>query len=79
MTGPVEHTRLYFRKVGYTRYGKSHSTTVRISREIPCVCGGGGLRLWCGSGGKFTGGWTKGLLLVKNSMTHQGDTLLHTD
>jgi hypothetical protein len=39
----------------------------------------GGRRLWCGSGGKFTGGWTKGLLLVENSMTHQRVTLLHTD
>jgi hypothetical protein len=35
--------------------------------------------LWCGSGGKFTGGWTKPLLLVENSMTHEGVTLLHTD
>jgi hypothetical protein len=24
-----------------------------------------------------TGGWTKGLLLVENSVTHQGVTLLH--
>jgi hypothetical protein len=39
----------------------------------------GGWRLWCGSGGKFTGGWTTGLLLVENSMTHQGVTLLHID
>jgi hypothetical protein len=30
-------------------------------------------------GGMCTGGWTKRLLLVKNSMTHQGVTLLHTD
>jgi hypothetical protein len=36
----------------------------------------GGWWLWCGSGGKFTGEW---LLLVENSMTHQGVTLLHTD
>jgi hypothetical protein len=35
--------------------------------------------LWCGAGGKCTGRWTKGLLLVENSMTHQGVTLLHTD
>jgi hypothetical protein len=28
--------------------------------------------LWCGSGGKCTGGWTKGLLLVEKSVTHQG-------
>jgi hypothetical protein len=50
------------------------SSTVRILREIPCwvVC-----RLWCGAGGMCTGGWTKGLLLVENSMTHQGVTLLH--
>jgi hypothetical protein len=34
-------------------------------------------RLWCGSGGKCNGGWTKGLLLVENSMTHQAVTLLH--
>jgi hypothetical protein len=34
-------------------------------------------RLWCGSGGKFTGGWTKGLLLVENSMTHQRVTLFY--
>jgi hypothetical protein len=40
--------------------------------------GGGGL-LGCGAGGTCTGGWTKGLLLVENSMTHQGVTLLHTD
>jgi hypothetical protein len=39
----------------------------------------GGYGLWCGSGGEFTGGWTTGLLLVENSMTHQGVTLLHTD
>jgi hypothetical protein len=50
--------------------------TVCISRERPCEVGGG----WgCGSGRKFTGDWTKGLLLVENSMTHQGVTLLHTD
>jgi hypothetical protein len=30
-------------------------------------------------GESFTGGWTKGLLLVENSVTHQGVTLLHTD
>jgi hypothetical protein len=36
-------------------------------------------RLWCGVGGMCTGGWTKGLLLVENSMMHQGVTLLHTD
>jgi hypothetical protein len=35
--------------------------------------------LWWGSEGHFTSGWTKGLLLVENSMTHQGVTLLHTD
>jgi hypothetical protein len=45
------------------------SDTVRISGESP----------WCGSGGKCTGGWTKVLLLVENSMTHQGVTLLHKD
>jgi hypothetical protein len=39
----------------------------------------GGWWLWCSSGGKFTVGWTKELLLVENSMTHQGVTLLHTD
>jgi hypothetical protein len=49
-------------------------STLRISRESPC----GGWRLWCGSGGKLTGGWTKGLLLVETCMTHQGVTLLHT-
>jgi hypothetical protein len=49
--------------------------TVRILRESPC----GGSRLWCGAGGMCTGGWTKGLLLVENSMTHQGVTLLHPD
>jgi hypothetical protein len=38
-----------------------------------------GRRLSCGSGGKFTDGWTKGLLLVENSMTHQRVTPLHTD
>jgi hypothetical protein len=32
-----------------------------------------------GGGGSCTDGWTKGLLLVENSMTHQGVTLLHTD
>jgi hypothetical protein len=36
-------------------------------------------RLWCGAGGMCTGGWTKGLLLVESSMTHQAFTLLHTD
>jgi hypothetical protein len=40
--------------------------------------GVGAALVWFG-GGKFTGGWTKGLLLVENSMTHQGVTLLHTD
>jgi hypothetical protein len=39
----------------------------------------GWCRLWCSAGGMCTGGWTKGLLLVENSMTHQGVTLLHTD
>jgi hypothetical protein len=29
-----------------------------------------------GGRGKFTGGWTKGLLLVENSTTHEGVTLL---
>jgi hypothetical protein len=43
--------------------------TVRILRESPCWVGGG-CRLWCGTGGMCTGGWTKGLLLVENSMTH---------
>jgi hypothetical protein len=38
----------------------------------------GGWRLWCGSGGKFSGGWTTGLLLVGKSMTHLRVTLLHT-
>jgi hypothetical protein len=32
-----------------------------------------------GRGENFTGGWTKGLLLVENSVSHQGVTLLHTD
>jgi hypothetical protein len=41
------------------------------------VPAGGGL--WCGSGESFlVGGLTKGLLLVENSMTHQGVTLLRT-
>jgi hypothetical protein len=35
-----------------------------------------GCWLWCCSGGICTGGWTKGLLLVESSMTHQGGTLL---
>jgi hypothetical protein len=35
-------------------------------------------RTFRGSGGQFTGGWTTGLLLVENSMTYQGVTLLHT-
>jgi hypothetical protein len=39
--------------------------------------GGGGL--WCGSGGKFSGGWTIGLLLMENSMMHQGVMLLYID
>jgi hypothetical protein len=51
------------------------ASTVRILRESR----GGGCRLWCDAGGMCTGGWTKGLLLVGNSMTHQGVTLLHTD
>jgi hypothetical protein len=29
---------------------------VRISRQSPCGTAGGG-GLWCGSEGKFTGGW----------------------
>jgi hypothetical protein len=41
------------------------------------VPGGGALVRF--GGGEFTVGWTKGLLLVENSMTHQGVTLLHTD
>jgi hypothetical protein len=43
------------------------------------VPAGGGGRLWCVSGGKCTGGWTKGMLLVENSMTHQGVTLTQTE
>jgi hypothetical protein len=35
----------------------------------------GGVR----GGGEFSGRWTKVLLLVENSMTHQGVILLHTD
>jgi hypothetical protein len=50
-------------------------STGYISRESSC----GGWWLRWGSGRKFSGGWTKGLLLVENSMTHQGVTLLHTD
>jgi hypothetical protein len=41
--------------------------------------GGGGVGSGAVRGGKCTGGWTKRLLLVENSMTHQGVTLLHTD
>jgi hypothetical protein len=36
----------------------------------------GGWLLWWYSDGQFTCGWTKGLLLVENSMTHQGVALL---
>jgi hypothetical protein len=39
----------------------------------------GGMGSGAVRGGKCTGGWTKALLLVENSMTHQGVTLLHTD
>jgi hypothetical protein len=47
-------------------------------KKVPAGGGGGG-----GSGAvrgeSFTGGWTKGLLLVENSVSHQEVTLLHTD
>jgi hypothetical protein len=43
------------------------------------VPAGGGVSALVRCGGMCTGGWTKGLLLVENSMTHQGVTLLHTD
>jgi hypothetical protein len=43
--------------------------------KVPAVGGGSGAV----RGGKFTVGWTTGLLLVENSMTHQGVTELHTD
>jgi hypothetical protein len=43
--------------------------------KFPWGRGGGALVRF---GDKFSGGWTKGLLLVENSMTHQGVTLLHT-
>jgi hypothetical protein len=56
--------------VGTQKCDTSSADTVRISGES---------RLWCGSGGKCTGGWTKVLLLVENSMTHQVVTLLRTD
>jgi hypothetical protein len=46
-----------------------------FTRKSLCVGGW----LWCGSGGKFIGGWTKGLLLVENSMTHLRVTLVHTN
>jgi hypothetical protein len=54
--------------------------TVRISQESPCAGRrGGGVGYGAVRGGKCTGGWIKGLLLVENNMTHQGVTLLHTD
>jgi hypothetical protein len=40
---------------------------------------GWGVRALVLFGGKYTCGCTKGLLLVENSMTHQGVTLLYTD
>jgi hypothetical protein len=66
---------LWVKTVSFCGYFHCGPNTVRISWESPC----GGCRLWCGSGGNCSGGWTKGLLLVENSMTHQGVTLLHTD
>jgi hypothetical protein len=52
-----------------------HNVQSAFYEKVPA----GGCRLWCGAGGMCTGGWTKGLLLVENSITHQGVTLLHTD
>jgi hypothetical protein len=49
--------------------------TVRILQESPC----GGMSVPVRFRGKCIGGWTKGLLLVESSMTHQGVTPLHTD
>jgi hypothetical protein len=42
-----------------------------------CLRGGGGSGAVQGE--SFTGGLTKGLLLLKNSMMQQGVTLLHAD
>jgi hypothetical protein len=57
----------------------THNNLVQLQSAFQEKVPAGGCRLWCGSRGKCTGGWTKGLLLVENSMTHQGVTLLHTD
>jgi hypothetical protein len=53
--------------------GKGKGRGSDASQEKVPVCSGAG---W---GENFTGGWTKGLLLVENSVSHQGVTLLHTD
>jgi hypothetical protein len=44
-----------------------------------CLRRGGGGGSGAVQGESFTGGLTKGLLLVKNSMMQQGVTLLHAD
>jgi hypothetical protein len=70
------------------RYNMKASSEIQQSKQIAVYkvqsaiyekVPAGGCRLWCGAGGMCTGGWTTGLLLVENSMTHQGVTLLHTD
>jgi hypothetical protein len=50
---------------------------VQSARQEKVPAGGGGSGAVRGE--SFTGGWTKGLLLVENSVTHQGVTPLHTD
>jgi hypothetical protein len=60
-------------RVYYTR--DKRQLQCAFHEKVPAgVVGSGAVQ-----GGKRTGGWTKGLLLVENSMTHQGVTLLHTD
>jgi hypothetical protein len=70
------HQSAYFKAMKGLHPHFHRAGTVRILRESPC---GWRVLALVRYGGICTGGWTKGLRLVENSMTHQGVTLLHTD
>jgi hypothetical protein len=53
----------------------AHNVQSARQEKVPA----GGVGSGAGRGENFTGGWTKGLLMVENSVSHQGVTLLHTD
>jgi hypothetical protein len=94
MAGPTENVKNRQSRIGDLR-DEARSTWLELEHDrvpVPVLAvsenvqsafyekvPAGGCRLWCSAGGMCTGGWTKGLLLVESSMTHQGVTLLHTD